>query len=486
MSNVSKEQFDELKGKGLTFPVLVSVKEDEMEAVEIFHGIKSDYKFILEDRDRKQNLRYSYIGFNPEMAIKYEDGNTYIVRELQKDNVSIENYAEGLLEAVKKHVYVPFHGANTEFPFIGGGLGYIGYDCISSLENILVNSKSKKEMDIPEAMLMIYKNILVFDHENKVLNLIYNVKPDEKMALKDIEKYLNSIYEVIKCNRNMEKFREVSMKSEGGNEFTSNFTKEQFCGLVKKAKEHVVKGDVFQVVISQRFLKDTGSNPYDIYRRLRLKNPSPYMFYIDFKDFKLIGASPESLVKVRGREVETNPIAGTRKRGRDSREDEEIARELLQDPKEVAEHVMLVDLGRNDVGKISEFGTVNLSSFMKIENFSKVMHIVSEVKGELKDGMDAIDAFKACFPAGTVSGAPKVRAMEIIDELEESKRGFYAGAVGYFSFNGNMDVAIAIRTMLYKDKKVYIGAGAGIVYDSDPESEYKETINKAKGIMEVV
>lgn len=486
MSNISNERFNELKEKGITFPVLVSIDNMDCEAVDIFNSLNYDYKFLLEDRDRNQNLKYSFMGFNPDMAINYDGGKTSIIKGFENEVPKIEDYKDGLFEAIKKYVYVPFDAAGLEFPFLGGGIGYIGYDCISSIENILKDSNSKKEMEIPEALLMVYRNIMVFNHEKNVLNLIYNVLADEKMTLEQVDKYLNKMYELIRCNMEIKNLRDIPSVTDENNEFTCNFTKEEFCQLVIKAKEYVKKGDVFQVVLSQRFSKDTKSKPFDIYRRLRKKNPSPYMFYFDFKDFKLIGASPESLVKVRGKEIESNPIAGTRKRGRDFKEDEEIARGLLDDPKEVSEHVMLVDLGRNDVGKVSKFGTVELSSFMKIEYFSKVMHIVSEVKGELRDDMDAIDAFKACFPAGTVSGAPKIRAMEFIDDLEKTKRGFYAGAIGYFSFNGNMDMAIAIRTMLYKDNRVYIGAGAGIVYDSEPEYEYDESVNKAKGIMEVI
>lgn len=486
MSNVSLEKFNELKGKGISFPVCVKFQENEAEAIEIFHFINGKYKFILEDRDRAQNLKYSYMGFNPHMGIKFDHNKTTILTNLQSESVKEEQYNEGLFEAIRQYINLPFDELDTKFPFLGGAIGYIGYDFISNIENILHKSESEKVIDIPEAFLMVYKNVMVFDHENNILNLIYNVQPTEKMGLAEIEEYLNKLYESIKCSMTIEKLGAISLDTDVNKGFHSNFTKEEFCNLVTKAKEHVKNGDVFQVVLSQRFSKETKSNPFDIYRRLRVKNPSPYMFYLDFQEFKLVGASPESLVKVRDRQVETNPIAGTRKRGRDSKEDAEIARGLLNDPKEVAEHVMLVDLGRNDVGKVSKVGSIDISKFMTIENYSKVMHIVSEVTGELRDGLDSVDAFKACFPAGTVSGAPKVRAMEIIDELERSKRSFYAGAVGYFCFNGNMDVAIAIRTLLYKDGMAHIGAGAGIVYDSDPEYEYNETFNKANGIMEVV
>ena len=268
--------------------------------------------------------------------------------------------------------------------------------------------------------------------------------------------------------------------------FKSNFTEEEFCAMVEKAKEYIRNGDIFQVVLSQRLTIKTESDSFDIYRRLRSKNPSPYLFYIDYTDFQIVGSSPESLVSVFGDKVTTNPIAGTRPRGKDEEEDEKLKQELLQDEKEIAEHMMLVDLGRNDIGKVSEFGTVKLDKFKEVDLYSHVMHIVSEVSGKLKKEYDCFEALKSCLPAGTVSGAPKIRAMEIIDELENVRRGMYSGAVGYFSFSGNMDVCIAIRTIVFKNKTAYLQAGAGIVYDSVPEKEYQETLNKAMALKEVI
>ena len=265
-----------------------------------------------------------------------------------------------------------------------------------------------------------------------------------------------------------------------------NMTKEKFCSLVEKAKDHIKSGDIFQVVLSQRLKFKTSAEPFDVYRRLRSKKPSPYLFYIDFGDFQAAGSSPESLVTVNGDKVKTNPIAGTRIRGKNPEEDIKLKAELLEDEKEKAEHVMLVDLGRNDIGRISEFGTVKLDRFMEVDFYSHVMHIVSMVSGKLKKPLTCFDALSSCLPVGTVSGAPKIRAMEIIDELEETKRGIYAGAVGYFSYNGNMDTCIAIRTILFKDGYAYVQAGAGIVCDSVPESEYMETLNKAMAMKEVI
>lgn len=255
--------------------------------------------------------------------------------------------------------------------------------------------------------------------------------------------------------------------------------------MVEKAKAHIERGDIFQVVLSQRFKAEFCGNPFSLYRKLRTSNPSPYMFYLEFDDYTILGTSPESLVKVQDRKVTTNPIAGTKPRAKTKEEDLEIEQQLLHDEKEIAEHRMLVDLGRNDIGRVSKIGTVNVSKYMSIERYKYVMHIVSEVTGELKDEVHVLDVLTSCLPAGTVSGAPKIRAMQIINDLEQFKRGVYAGAIGYISVNGNMDLALAIRTMIVKDRNAYVQAGAGIVYDSIPESEYLETLNKAKALLEV-
>ncbi|AST59232.1 anthranilate synthase component I [Thermoanaerobacterium thermosaccharolyticum] len=302
-------------------------------------------------------------------------------------------------------------------------------------------SKNIDEIGIPDAYFMFYKEFICYDHFKHTVSVIYNVFSDDDETYDSIEKKLNLMIENIKNNV---KSHELPPKSDVVS-VESNFTLKEFCNIVEKAKEYIKNGDIFQVVPSQRLKIETKSKPFDIYRRLRSTNPSPYMFYIDFEDFQLIGSSPESLVSVFGDKVTTNPIAGTRRRGKCEEEDLKLKEELLNDEKERAEHVMLVDLGRNDIGKVSEFGSVKLDRFMEVDFYSHVMHIVSKVSGILKKGFTAFDALIACLPAGTVSGAPKIRAMEIIDELENVSRSFYAGSVGYFSFNGNMDMCIAIR-----------------------------------------
>ena len=263
-------------------------------------------------------------------------------------------------------------------------------------------------------------------------------------------------------------------------------TKQSFVDNVKRAKEHINAGDIFQVVLSQRLQMYYPGSPFALYRKLRKANPSPYMFYVDFDEHVVLGASPESLLSIHGNQVTTNPIAGTRRRGKSQAEDAILEKELLSDPKEIAEHRMLVDLGRNDLGRISEVGSIHLTKYMEIEKYQHVMHIVSEVAGTLRADQHPLDALVACLPAGTVSGAPKIRAMQIIQEMENVKRGVYAGAVGYIGFNGNIDIALAIRTLVIKDKTAYVQAGAGIVYDSDPEAEYEETLHKAKSLLEVL
>lgn len=514
ITNITEEQINSLKNKGYSFPISMKFRGEDLEPINLFNSLKGKYKFILESRGfGGKKTRYSYMGVNPYRALILREHRVRVVEDLSEEPKE-EQYKGNIFEALKeyigipyrdlnfsipftghnigKHSFTPYSDLNCSIPFTGGAVGYMAYDFIEKIENI--KNKNPKEIDIPESFLMFYKVILVYDHREKSLSLIYNVNPDEKKELRDIEIYLNELYENLTRNYKEEAKNNYAMDVSICNaqpissiaNFKSNYDKEEYYNLVEKAKEYVKAGDVFQVVLSQRFSTETKSKPFEIYRRLRIKNPSPYMFYIDFNDFNLIGASPESLVSTLKDKIITNPIAGTRKRGKDEIEDRELQESLLKDPKERSEHVMLVDLGRNDVGKISEFGSVKIDRFMEVERYSHVMHMVSEVSGKLKEGVNFIDALKACFPAGTVSGAPKVRAMEIIAELENVKREFYAGSVGYIGFNGNMDMAIAIRTMLYKEGKVYIQAGGGIVKDSNPELEYMETLNKAKAVMEVI
>ncbi|MEK7713075.1 MAG: chorismate-binding protein, partial [Nitrospirota bacterium] len=322
------------------------------------------------------------------------------------------------------------------------------------------------------------------------IKIVSNVHVDGKSPAKAYKEAVEKIEDIVERLR---KFRvkslkfKVKTKNTKQQKFASSFkTKEAFEEAVLKSKEYIAAGDIFQVVLSQRFERKSDVEPFDVYRALRVINPSPYMYYIDTGDTEIVGSSPEILVRVEDKKIVLRPIAGTRRRGETDAEDKALEEELKKDPKEMAEHIMLVDLGRNDVGRVAEKGSVNVTELMAVERYSHVMHMVSNVEGKLANGLDAFDVLRACFPAGTVTGAPKVRAMEIIDELEPIKRGPYAGSVGYFSYSGNMDTCITIRTLIIKDGKVYVQAGAGIVADSVPEREYTETVNKAMGMMKAV
>lgn len=476
MINLSENEFNKLKNSSCVFPVILKMNADEITPIMIYYNMKGKNKFLLESASSGKNGRYSFIGSNPYKMIRSIGTNV----EVREENGNTEKFNGNVLDYVERCVSFDYNSLGSSIPFMGGGVGYAGYDVARQYERI--PDKNKKEIDTPESCIAFYKLYTCFDHFNHTLSIIYNAGVDKNENYKDIVNKLYSLSEEVQKNVNPHEFKEKNKFEE----MKSNFTKDEFCRMVNKAKEYIAAGDIFQVVLSQRLKFKCSSDPFDVYRRLRSENPSPYLFYMDFGDFQVAGSSPESLVSVTGRRVMTNPIAGSRKRGKDADEDRRLKAELLSDEKERAEHVMLVDLGRNDIGKISKFGSVKVDKFMEVNFYSHIMHIASEVSGELKDGLTCFDALKSCLPVGTVSGAPKIRAMEIIDELENVKRGIYAGAFGYFSYNGNMNTCIAIRTVVFKDKNAYVQSGAGIVYDSCPESEYQETFNKAAALREVI
>ncbi|VAW55632.1 Anthranilate synthase, aminase component [hydrothermal vent metagenome] len=370
--------------------------------------------------------------------------------------------------------------------FTGGLVGYFGYETIAYIEKRLAKNGLDKPdpLQTPDILLMVSEEVVVFDNLSGKLYIIVHAKPDEKNAIQNGEQRLQQIADAL--NKPMpEKPAHISqMVSE--EDFVSGFTEDGYKDAVKKAKQYIVDGDIMQVVLSQRLTIPFNAPPLDLYRALRSLNPSPYMYFLDLGDFHIVGSSPEILVRLEENQVTVRPIAGTRPRGKNEAEDMALEKELLADPKELAEHLMLIDLGRNDAGRVSKTSTVELTDKMIVERYSHVMHIVSNVTGELNENLSAMDVLRATFPAGTVSGAPKIRAMEIIDEFEPVKRGIYSGAVGYLSWNGNMDTAIAIRTAVIKDKHLSIQAGAGIVYDSVPENEWAETMNKARAIFRAV
>ena len=462
MVNLNKKEFEEIKGKGIRFSIISEFRGDETTPIRLFNGLNGRGKFLLESGSKENFFgRYSFLGHNPYMQISGEDREI-----LDKLKIEIEN---------------EYSITSNPFPFKGGAIGHISYEYISIIEKKL-KFNNLDDLQIPRISFHLYKDYICYDHYTHKVFIITNILENDNYQYEDI---LISHKDLYKELNNVENNIEDYVKNEE-KDFKCNYSKEEFIEMVEKAKNHILKGDIFQVVLSQRVSCETNKSGFEIYRRLRSSNPSPYMFYIDFKDYELIGSSPESLVSLRGNKVLTNPIAGTRKRGNTEDEDRILIDELLNDEKERAEHIMLVDLGRNDIGKVSKIGTVEVEEFMQVEKFSHVMHITSKVSGKIEDEEDAFTVLEACFPAGTVSGAPKIRAMEIVEELENRKRGIYAGAVGYFSYGGSMDMSIAIRTMILKDKIAYMQAGAGIVYDSNPEKEYEETLNKLKVLMEVM
>ena len=476
MVNLTQKEFNNKRNSKVIFPMFTKINGDELTPVNIYYKLKGKYKFLLESASSsKEDSRYSFMGSNPYMILSSRGENVTITKghEIKEKTGKILDFAE-------VHLIKKYDMDDLELPFIGGAIGYIGYDVIRQYEKLPDNNPD--ELNLPETCLLFYKEFICFDHFKNTLMLIHNVFPEEN---EDYDTVLNRL-NIMKAIVSEENVNHKLIENSQNKRVISNYKKEDFCNLVNKAKDHITSGDIFQVVLSQRFKVKNNIDPFEVYRKLRRSNPSPYMFYIDFEDFKLAGASPESLVKVKGNVVMTNPIAGTRPRGKDVKEDELLKEELLKDEKELAEHLMLVDLGRNDIGKISEFGSVKLDKFMEVEAFSHVMHICSKVSGTLKSELNCFDALKSCLPVGTVSGAPKIRAMEIIDELENTRRGIYSGAIGYFSYGGDMDTCIAIRTIVFKDDFAYVQGGAGIVYDSIPEKEYTETMNKTMALMEVL
>jgi anthranilate synthase component 1 len=371
--------------------------------------------------------------------------------------------------------------------FTGGLVGYLGYDAVRHLERL--PRAATADLDLPDALFLLTDTLLIFDNVTHRITVVSNaVVPDEspagvERAYRESQQKIDAIVAALR--------RPVGAPSGGTDAATegepaSTLSRFEFCSAVRKAKEYIRAGDVIQVVLSQRLAIETGADPFDVYRALRVVNPSPYMYYLRLGDLKIVGSSPEMLVRLEGERIDLRPIAGTRPRGATEDEDERLATELVADPKERAEHIMLVDLGRNDVGRVARVGSVSVPDLMTVERYSHVMHLVSHVRGVVESGCAAFDVLKACFPAGTVTGAPKVRAMEIIEELEPVRRGPYAGAVGYVSFSGNLDTCITIRTILFSRGVAMVQAGAGIVADSDPDREYEETMNKARGMRRAI
>jgi len=441
-----------------------------------------EYSFLLESVEGgDQRGRYSILGCDPDIIWEVNK-NKAKVTSLNQD-LDLSFLSEDPIKSLKQLVdfsKITKESNSSPFPVL---VGYLGYPMIQLMEKINLNNYD--EINIPDALMIRPKLVAVFDNIKDTINIQTSIYPDRKitaeLAFSKANDYINII--IKKLNRDIPKESLFKKNKKLTLDFKSNYTKKEYFNIVDKAKDYIIKGDIFQVVPSQRLKTDYNLSAQTLYRSLRRLNPSPFLVNLNFNNFGLVASSPEILVRLRENNITIRPIAGTRKRGKTINEDIKLSKDLLNDEKEIAEHLMLLDLGRNDVGKVAKIGTVNVTEKMIIEYYSHVMHIVSNVEGKLDLKFDAIDALISGFPAGTVSGAPKIRAMEIIEELENVSRSFYGGAMGYFDSNGDMDTCISLRTGLVKDKKLYIQAGGGIVYDSDPEKEYQETINKANALV---
>jgi len=490
----SQQEFLKLTQKGNLIPVYREILGDMDTPVSAFYKLaeKSQYSFLLESVEGEEKVaRFSFLAKDPQMVIRSQAQTIEITHfDGKKKRKEQHAFKDSPLSVVRK-IMSEFKFVNRPDlpPFCGGLVGSIGYDTVRFFEHL--PNKPPDDVQMPDILLMMAKEFIIFDHRNHTIKIVCCASVPKNMTKKGkLEVYRKALAKievlVKEAQSTVRKKQDVSKTNALGLKVRSNISRPAFKDIVNKAKEEIYRGEIIQTVLSQRFETDLKTTPFEIYRMLRALNPSPYMYYLSFDDIQIVGSSPELLVRCEDGVVETRPIAGTRPRGKNNQEDDKLAEELLADPKEKAEHIMLVDLGRNDLGRVCRQGTVQVTDFMLVERYSHVMHIVSNVQGRLQKGKDAFDVLKATFPAGTVSGAPKIRAMEIIDELETTSRGAYAGCIGYFSFSGNFDSCITIRTIVIVKGKAYIQAGAGIVADSDPEKEYVETVNKAKAQIKAI
>jgi anthranilate synthase component 1 len=479
----SLEEFTAKANQGNLIPVYREIMADLETPVSAFLKLdRGDYSFLLESVEGGEKWgRYCFLGCEPSVIFRSKG------RRVEIDRDGLCHVQEGVdpLDALKRLMreYRPVEVAGLP-RFFGGAVGYLSYDMVRFFERL--PDRTVDDLQLPDALFMITDTIVIFDHMLQKIKVVSNALvdgPPEKAYQQAVDK-IDRIVERLRQPLPPRPPRPAAAAAPLT--LTSNFTQEAYERVVERAKEYIRAGDIIQVVPSQRFHTEIDVEPFDIYRTLRTVNPSPYMFYLKCGDLKLVGSSPEVMVRLEGSLIELRPIAGTRRRGRTPAEDLAIAQELLRDPKERAEHIMLVDLGRNDVGRVAKIGTVKVTELLVVEQYSHVMHLVSHVIGELAPGKDCYDVMRATFPQGTVSGAPKIRAMEIIEELEPTKRGPYAGAVGYFGFSGNMDTCIALRTLTIKGRTAYLQAGGGVVADSVPALEYEETLNKAQALVRAI
>ena len=489
----SLEEFIRKSKQGNLIPVYREILADLDTPVSAFLKIRDErYGYLLESVEGGEKwARYSFLGSRPALVIKGSLEELTLIRPKQVDRIQVKkDPLETLKEIMADYQPVEVEGVPR---FFGGAVGYLGYDLIRSIERL--PDFHHDRLDLPVIYLMVTDTLLIFDNVAQKIKVVSNVHltgrgrqgPDTaRRAYREAVVKIETIIAQLKKTNRLRKERRRRSGKRSELKIASNMSPSAFQKMVRQAKEYIRSGDIFQVVLSQRFETDVRSAAFDIYRALRVINPSPYMYYLQLDGLELVGSSPEVLVRCEDGKIELRPIAGTRPRGRNEEEDQRLESELLADQKERAEHIMLVDLGRNDVGRVSEVGKVQVEKLMAVERYSHVMHLVSQINGRLRKDKDIYDVMRASFPAGTVSGAPKIRSMEIIEEAEPTGRGPYAGAVGYFSFSGNMDTCINIRTIVIKDGRAYIQAGAGIVADSDPEREYQETVNKAKAMLAAI
>ncbi len=481
----SKKEFIRLAKKGNLIPIYAEILADFETPLSAYRKIgAADYSYLLESVEGGERIaRYSFLGGDPSVIFSSK-GNKVTIREGKSSRTYLsKDPIEELKRLLSRYKFVKVKGLPR---FSGGLVGFFGYDMVRFIEDI--PDKNTDTLNLPDSLFMLTDTILIFDHVDHKIKVVSNahVEKSASAAYDEAEKKIERLIAKLKDPGQGKASAPLSKNTQRSSAIRSNFTKTKFEEAVVKAKRLIKAGDIIQVVLSQRLEASTGADPFQVYRALRSINPSPYMYHLKLGDFSLVGSSPEIMVRCEEGNVELRPIAGTRPRGVGEKDDRRLEKELLADPKERAEHIMLVDLGRNDIGKVCDYSTVKVSELMTIEKYSHVMHIVSDVSGRLKKGCDAFDVIRATIPAGTVTGAPKVRAMEIIDELESTRRSTYAGSVGYFSFSGNLDCCITIRTILMKKGKAYIQAGAGIVADSVPSREYKETMNKAGALIKAL
>ena len=486
MFKPSLEEFKQKAKSGNLIPVYKEILADLDTPVSAYMKIRGgEYSFLLESIEGGEKwARYCFLGCDPSVVIITKGRTLTLIENGKREQRQIESGSP--LSAVREILarYQPVHSAGLP-RFSGGAVGFVSYDMVRFFEDL--PEQTVDDLDVPDSQFIITDTMLVFDNVSQTIKIVSNafVEGNDLDAV-----YENTIQKISaleeKLKAPLARGSVLDEEVESPLSFESNIEEANFKQAVKRIKRYILEGDAIQVVLSQRLKFSINCNPFDIYRALRTINPSPYMYYLEFGGLQVVGSSPEVLVRLEEEKVEVRPIAGTRKRGQNEEEDRALEKDLLQDKKELAEHIMLVDLGRNDLGRVSEISSVVVDEQFTIERYSHVMHIVSNVKGILKKGLDCFDVLEAAFPAGTLSGAPKIRAMEIIDELEPTRRGLYGGAVGYISFSGNMDTAIAIRTLLIKDKKAYLGVGAGIVADSVPQSEFEETMNKGRALLRAI